>query len=299
MITLDLDLSYLSSHYHISTKSLEKYKNMGIQQIMEIEAAQGNTRAVDFLVEAMSDPEELAKVLQLVNPKNRFLILSHMNKEDLLKVIEMLDTEQLILGMSIFTKDSICELMLKMEPEALTKLVLKNMEPEKFIKMLPEEHLNDFLASDKLDRDILSKAMRGVDEEQLQKMMEKISGQSCYQDKDSILAQLDTLKDDDYKKAVFSMDIEGKQQLIGNVLRDKPELFEEFSPEAMVYPFTQMEKDDVLQAMLVLDPEDFMPMMEELPSEVLSLVATQVNPEDLAQLLSSEFSDILAQCALG
>ena len=299
MITLDLDMAYLSSHYHISSKTLDKYKNMGITQIMEIEAANGNVQAADFLAKAATDPSELVNVLQLVNPKNRYLILRNMNKEDLLKVISMLDTDQLILGMSIFSQETICELMLYMEPEALMKLVLENMDPEQFVKILPEEYLNEFLSSDKIDRDILAKSMQNVEDDQLQKMMERATGNPCYEDKETILKQMEQMEDDDYLKTVFCMEQEGKQQLITGVITNKPELFTEFSKEAMVYPFTQMEKSDILQAMQVLEPEDFMPMMEELPEEVLALVATQVNPEDFAKLLCSDFADVIAQCAAG
>ena len=87
MITLDLDLAYLSSYYHIGTNALDQYKNKSITQIMEIEAAKGNSKAAEFLLRAVSDPKELANVFQLINPKNRYLILRNMNKEDLCKVI--------------------------------------------------------------------------------------------------------------------------------------------------------------------------------------------------------------------
>ena len=301
MITLDLDLSYLSSYYHIGTNALEQYKssNKSIAEVMEIEAAKGNPKAAEFLMRAASDPKELARVFQLINPKNRYLILKNMNKEDLMKVMEKLDTDQLVLGLSIFTKDSICQMMMEMEPEALSKMVLENIGTEKFLKMLPEKFMDEFLSSDKLDRKTLGKALENVDEEQLQKMMENMTGQSCYDDKDSILKQMESLDDDHFRKAMFSFDTQGKQQLIANVVKEKPELFEEFSPEAMVYPFMQMEKEDILKCMQVLEPDDFMPMMENMPQEFMALIATQVDPEDFAQILCSDFSDIITQCAVG
>lgn len=296
MITLDLDLAYLSSYYHIGTNALEQYKNKSITQIMEIEAAKGNAKAAEFLLRAVSDPKELANVFQLINPKNRYLILRNMNKEDLCKVIEKLDTDQIVLGLSIFTQEALCQVMMLLEPETLATLVLKNMDADKFIKMLPEDYLNEFLASDKIDRNVMMKAMEDVDEEHLQKMIERMTGQPCYDDKDNILQKVGSLDDDEFLKTVFSMDIEGKQQLIENVLSIKPELFEEFSPEAMVFPFQKMQKEDVLKALTVLEPKDFMPMMEELPQEVLALIATQIKPEDFAQILCSDFADVIAQC---
>ena len=45
MITLDLNLSYLSKYYNISSSSLEMYRNKSIKEIMELEAEKGNPLA--------------------------------------------------------------------------------------------------------------------------------------------------------------------------------------------------------------------------------------------------------------
>lgn len=298
MITLDLDLSYLSSYYNIGTNDLAKYQSKSITQIMQIEAAKGNTAAAEFLLKAASDPEELANVFQLVNPKNRYLILMNMNEDDLMKVMENLETEQFILGLSIFTHDAICKLMMSLEPESLATVVLEKMDSDMFLKILPEKYLDEFISSDKIDRKMLMKAMEDIDEEQLQKMMEKVTGQSCYDDRDSILQKMGSMSDDDFMRAVYNFEPEGKQQLISNLLQEKPDLFEDFSAEAMVHPFTTMEKDDILKSLRVLEPQEFLPMMQELPQEVMALVATQVDPKVFAQILCTDFKDIIANCGI-
>ena len=299
MITLDIDLSYLSRYYNIATSSLEQYQNKSITQIMQIEAAKGNTAAAEFLLKVTSDPEELAKVFQLVNPKNRYLILMNMNEEDLMKVMEFLQTDEFILGLSIFTQEAIIKLMTYLEPESLATVVLEKMDVDKFLEAIPEEYLDEFLSSDKLDRKMMLKAMEDVDEEQLQKMMENVTGQACYDDKDAILQKMSGLDDDNFMRAVFSFEPEGKQQLISNLLQEKPDLFEEFSPEAMVHPFKTMQKEDVLKSLEVLEPKEFLPMMEELPQEIMALIATQIDPKVFAQLLCNDFKDIIASCGAG
>ena len=75
MITLDLDLSYLCANYNIAASSLALYKNKSITQIMQTEAEKGNQKAAQFLLKILSEPDELAKLFQLFNPKNRFLNL--------------------------------------------------------------------------------------------------------------------------------------------------------------------------------------------------------------------------------
>ncbi len=298
MITLDLDLSYLCANYNIAASSLSLYKNKSITQIMQTEAEKGNQKAAQFMLKVLSEPDELVKLFQLFNPKNRFLILINMNEDDLMKVMEYLQTDEFILGLSILNQKALVDLMMFLKPESLATVVLEKMDCNKFLKEIPEKFLDEFLESDKLDRNLIMKAMEDVDEEQLQKMMENWTGKSNYEESDSILERLSSLSDDDFMRAVFSFEPKGKQQLISNVIKEKPELFEEFSAEAMVHPFTTMKKEDILKSLKVLEPEEFLPMMNELPQEVMALVATQINPRIFSQVLIRDFASVITQCGI-
>ena len=298
MISLDIDLSYLSNFLNIGTQAIQRYRNNTITQIFEIEAAKGNTRAAEYLFKITSDPEELAKVFQLVNPKNRYLILKNMNEEDLMKVMENLETEQFILGLSMLNQEALVNLMMFLPPESLATVVLEKMDSNMFMNLIPEKFLDEFLSSDKIDRKLMMKAMEDIDEEQLQKMMENYTGQTCYDTSDTILQQMSQLSDDNFMRAVTSFEAEGKKQLISNLLLEKPDLFEEFSPEAMTHPFRTMEKEDILKSLAVLEPQEFLPMVEELPQEVMALIATQIDPRVFAQILTYDFKSVIQQCGI-
>ena len=298
MITLDLDLAYLSSRYHIGSNAMQQYRNMSVYQIMEAEAAKGNSAAAEFLAKVTSNPEELAKVLSLMDPKNRYLILMNMNEKDLMMVMGYLEPEQMILGLSMFTHDALIKLMQKLPPETLSIVVLNKMDANKFIKCLPEKYLDEFLQSDKIDQKMLMKALEDVDEEQLQKMMENYSGQPCYDDRDTILQKMGGMSDDNFMRAISSAEIEGKQQMISNLIKEKPDLFEEFSAEAMTHPFTTMEKDDILKSLTVLETEQMLPMVEDLPQDVMALIATQIDPKVFAEILCKDFASVIASCGI-
>ncbi len=298
MISLDIDLSYLSRYLNISTYSMQRYQNKSVTEIVEMEAQKGNTRAAEFLLRLTTNPEELSKVFQLINPKNRYLILKNMNKEDLMKVMENLETEQFVLGLSMLNQEALVKLMTYLPPESLAKVVLANMDVNKFVKVIPEEYLDEFLTSDKIDKNMIMKAMKDIDDEQLQKMMENYTGQPCYDEPDVILQKMSEMSDDDFMKAVSSFEPEGKQQLVVNLIKNKPDLFEEFSVDAMTHPFKSMQKEDILKSLTVLEPKEFMPMMEELPQEIMAIIATQIDPRVFAQILTSEFSDIIAECGI-
>ena len=298
MITLDIDLSYLSKYYNINSSSLEMYRNKSIKEIMQIEAENGNSRAAEFMMQITKDPRKLADLFQLVNPMNRFLILSNMNKDDLTDIIALLEPSQIILGLSIFNKDMLIGLMTELEPEALSKVVLNKMTIEKFLQSIPEKFMDEFLNSDKIDRNILKKGIENVDEYNLQKMMEKTTGQACYDDKDSILQKMTSMDDDEFKNTILNLEPEGKQELILGMLRQKPELFQEFSAEAMVFPFKTMEKEEILKSLIVLETQEMLPMLEDLPQEIMALIATQINPDVFAQVLVTDFKDIIAECGI-
>lgn len=300
MISLDLDLSYLSSQYHIAGSAIQQYQknNMSITQIMETEAAQGNAAAAEFLMKITTNPEELAKLFQLANPKNRYLILANMNEQDLMMVMQYLEPKELILGLSIFTQEALVDLMMLLPQETLATVVLSKMDSNQFLNSIPEKYMNEFFESDKIDRTMMMKAMENIDEEELQKMMEAYTGEACYEEGDSILKKMGKMNDDDFMKAVFSFEPEGKKQIISNLLLEKPDLFEEFSAEAMVHPFTTMPKEEILKSLTVLETEEMLPMVEELPQDVMALIATQIDPQMFSKILCSEFADIIAKCGI-
>lgn len=298
MIGLDLDLSYLTRHYQIGSNALELYKNMSITQIMETEAEKGNPAAAEFLIGITSNPEELNKLFQLIEPKNRFLILQNMNRDDLLNVMQFLDPKEMLLGLSIFNQDVLVELMKLLDPEVMATVVLEKMDPQKFMSLLPEDYLNEFLSSDKINRQMMMKSLEEIDEAQLQKMMEHYTGQSCYDNRDDILGQMSSMSDDNFMRCIYSAEPKGKQQMISGLIREKPELFEEFSPEAMTHPFKAMPKEEILKSMNVLETKDMMPMVEQLPQDIMALIATQISPEVFSQILCNDFKDVIAHCGM-
>ena len=298
MISLDLDLLYLNRYFNIGVDKLQQYRNKSITEIMEIEAESGNRAAADFLTQITSDPTKLVKAFQLINPKNRYLILINMNKDDLTKFIGMLEPEQLVLGLSIFTQEGLLKLMLELPTETLSKLVMKNMDTEKFLQIIPEDFLDEFLTSDKIDKDLIMKSLEEVDEAQMQKMMENMTGQPCYDDKKSIMKNLASMGDRKFMESILSFEREGKEQIIYGILNKRPDLMQEFNPEAIVFPFSKMEKGEILKALSELETKELMPMFEDLQQDVLALIATQIDPKVFAKVLSSEFIDVIAECGI-
>ena len=173
MIRLDIDLSYLTKNFEIGTQRLNQYGAKSIDEIMEAEAAQGNTKAADFQQDVIIDPKQLVKLFKLSNAKNRYAILSQMNSQDLEYIAQFLTPEDLQMGLMFFTKTKILNLIYDLPKNKICSIVFQAFSAEQFLKMIPEKELNKFFESDKLDKNKILDFVKTIPEEKLNKMVEK------------------------------------------------------------------------------------------------------------------------------
>ena len=124
MIQLNLDLNYLTQYFEITTQRLNEYSAKSIEEIMELEEQEGN-QAASLLSAAMQNPDKLAKLLQLVDPKNRYLIIRNLSENDLDKLLPYLEQEDLLWGLKYFRVDKIIEMLNKLPTEELMSVVLQ------------------------------------------------------------------------------------------------------------------------------------------------------------------------------
>ena len=74
----------------------------------------------------------------------------------------------------------------------------------------------------------------------------------------------------------------------------------EFENNVLVRPMINlMEKEDIIKTMTNLEPEFLIPMIEELPKDLIQVVATQIDPTDFSEILSREFPDLLMEMLAG
>ena len=50
-----------------------------------------------------------------------------------------------------------------------------------------------------------------------------------------------------------------------------------------------------MKTMPVLDPEFLVPMIEQLPPDLIQVVATQIDPQIFAELIVEEFPDLIME----
>ena len=173
MIRLDIDLSFLAKHFEIGTQRLNQYGTKSIDEIMEAEAAQGNTKAAEFDREVIEDPKKLVQLFKLSKAKNRYAILSNMNSKDLEYLAQFLEPEDLQMGLMFFTKTKILDLIYDLPKNKICSIIFQIFSPEQFLKIIPEKEINKFFESEKLDKNKILDFVKTLPEEKLNKMVEK------------------------------------------------------------------------------------------------------------------------------
>ena len=306
MIRLDIDLSYLTKNFQIGTQRVNEYSTKSIDEMMEAEAAQGNTQAASFQEDVLNDPKELFKLFKLQSARNRYAILSNMNSQDLEYLVQFLEPGDLLMGLMFFTKEKILNLIYDLPKDKICSILFNAFSPEQFLKMIPEKEINKFFDSDKLDKNQILDYVKTLPEDKLNKMMEKYlykeTGKvqdNLNMSKEQVVKFMDQLEPEKFKSALKCFEREEKMGLILELTQKDEKLFTEFSKYALTVPLAQLDKGEIVKNMNKLEPEDLTKMINELPDDILAVVVTQIDPLVFAELLCKNFQDVLSEIGIG
>ncbi len=302
MIVLDTDLNTLLSKLNISrTKMVEMYSMMSVDEIVEAEAAQGNQVAVQYAAELFTNVDTLVEIFKLADPNNKFLILYTMTADKLHKFLPLMEENDLTQGLFFFTQDKLLAMMKELPPEQLVKTVFEMFSEREVIKLMPNDELDKFLTSTEVDKDNILKHLQSIPPEYLAQIIEGITGKECENmDSFDMVKQIGNFNQLQYKDALTSMQPIQKQQLTFSLAHEHKELYQLFSPEAytnMIH--AQKQKPDMVKALDVIEPEEKIKMLKELPNDLLSIVITQIDARDFADTLINKFPEVLAEIIAG
>lgn len=297
MITLDTNLSLICSMINVSYKKItDEYSGMSVEEILEAEAAQGNTSAANLMNDIMNNPAKLVEIFGLNNLGNKYSILSNMSTNDLDKLLPLLNTEDLTVGLKYFDKEKLLKLISKLPKEELVKFMLEMFPPQKLIEYMPKEQIDNFLQSDDLDKGIVLKHLASLPPEVLAQMLENVTGQPVKDmDPNEMINTLSSLSPKKYKDALVSLPDNFKRALILKIVTEEPKLFQLFDTEGFIKIANRKDKPDLIKAAEVIDPKELIKMLKELPKELLAVVLTQMDPQDFAEVLIKDHKDIISQ----
>ncbi len=299
MIQLNTDTALLNKYFGISlSKIYTNYANKDFEEIMKIEAAEGNKKAEDY-EKILSDPKKILEIFNLTTVENKYVILQNMCEEDLDALLPLLNNEQLSMGLSFFTDEKLITMSKELPIEELVCMIFEKFQLTDVLKLMEDSAMKSFLQETKVERKYMQNYFESLNVAELQEIMQKSKGVS-YKDKDkkSIIEELENMENNEYKNFATSLDREATMNLICGVCEQEEDLLLLFKPDDLVEPMNLLMKSDKIKMMKGLEQEFLIPMIQELPVDLTQIVLTQIDPTDFAETLASDFTEILKSVVL-
>lgn len=297
MIVIDSDLTTLMLKLNISQAQLLQYGNMSVEDIVEAEAEKGNTQAVEYAAELFTNVEKLVKIFKLSDPNNKLEILNEMTAQQLYLFLPEMDEADLSEGLKYFTQDKLLSMLERIPPEQLVNTVFELFSKEEIIQHMPEEQLNQFLTSTDIEKNKVLEHMKEIPPEYIAQMIENVTGEEVKDmDQKKMLDQVADFNPLDFKNALISLQPIAKQQLTLGLGKEHTDLFQLFDARAYTNMInTYKQQPELVKAMAVIEEDEKIKMLKELPNDLLAIVITQIDAEDFADILINKCPDILAE----
>ena len=296
-IAIDTNIYALGKKLNITSERMMNYANKTVDEIIEAETAQGNTKAAEFAKQLESDPNTLIKTYQLDNPGNKYNIISQIPQQKMPDYLEFLEDDDLRLGLNFFSQEQLLKLMQDFAPiEEVVNSAMICFPLMDIIEMMPDKELNNFIVNKDLDPEFLKKNLEKMDPEVIAVMIEGATGSPVVEeDPKKLMAMLYGLDKDTYQEALVAMDPDAKREMLLNMQKQDPEVMQLFPAKAYTTMLSTLQKHDMMEGMAALQTESLLSMNGELPPELMAIVLTQIDPKDLAKIVIKEYPDLLTQ----
>ena len=297
-LVIDSNLEYLQNILHISRVTFEeKYANMSVEEIIEAEAASGNQQAVELAQELTTNTSLIMELFDLADTNNKYMILRELTAQQLQVFLPEMEESDMLQGLFYFSQDKLMNMLEELPSEQLVNTAFELFSKEEIVQLMPEEQLDKFLTSTDIDKNKILKHMQSIPEEYVAQVLEQITGEAA-EGLDSIelskkFGQLNPLE---YQEALMAFQPTQKQQLVLSLGKEHQEWFQLFDAEAYTKIMNrEKQQPEVVKAMSVIEPEYIQNMLTELPNDLLSLVITQMDTEQFAEILMDRFPEVIAE----
>ncbi len=300
-LVIDSNLAYLQKVLNISpVKYQQYYANMTIDEIIEAEASQGNQQAIKLAQELTTNANLIIELFDLADSNNKYAILRQLSDRDLHEFLPQMEKNDMLQGLFFFTEDKLLKMLEELPPEQLVKTVFEMFSKEQIVQLMPEEQLDKFLTSTDIDKNKILKHMQSIPAEYVAQVLEQVTGEAVENmDNIDLSKKFGELNPLEYKDALMAFQPTQKQQLVLSLGKEHNEWFQLFDPRAYTKIISrEKQQPEVVKAMGVIEPEHIQKMIEELPNDLLSIVITQIDTEKFANILMSNFPEVIADIIL-
>ncbi|MCK5177211.1 MAG: hypothetical protein KAQ92_05785 [Candidatus Aenigmarchaeota archaeon] len=319
MITLDTNLTNSSSSFHYLLLKLRRkygYSNTNINKYAEAQSAKGasqtngsekagkaeNANEVNNVqLREDFDFEQLIKDLKLNLPENRFAILMMIPSSELFEMLKLLGKDNLLNGLKFFTKEKLMTFVAHLPKKDLLKMLFSLFTDRKqLIDYLPIKELHKFLTSDKIEKGHFMKIFEMLPKQTLARINGHLTGKSCdNMSKRDLLDQINSFKKYQLVNSLKNLDEKTMRDFVLTLVESFPKLYNEFSHVALFNISEKFARTDLIDSMKVIDSEQIINMLSELPDKLLALTVSQIDPEIFSAILLNNYKDLLADFVFG
>ena len=297
-ISLNTDQYHLMDKLNITTSRMQDYTNRSVDEIIEAEAESGNAVAKDYGRKLFGSADELIETFQLADPANKYNILQKMSSEQREKVMELLDDEDMVIGLNFFTQEKLEQMLGKVSVAESASVALEAFSLSQIIAMMPEEAMESFFMSSEIPKEQVTAQLKNLPPDMLIQLAESISGEAADQsDASKLISQITALPDKQFKEVMSSLDPDIQRNVAFQMANEDKNVLLQFSSEAYNGMVSRLQKPDMVKSMVALNHDSLTRMTRQLPEDLFSVVATQVDTRQFAKLLIDRCPDLLEKFA--
>ena len=295
-IVIDANMIAFANRLNISSsRMVEDYGLKTIDEIIEAEAAQGNTQAVNYANEMYNSPEKLINIFRLTDVENKFVLLQAMDEQSRIEILPMLEEEDLVMGLYFFNKDKLLEMLQDVDIEEIVNVALDAFPVEDLINLIPEEELAKFFQSNELDKYVIANEFKNLPNEMMTLFLEGLTGMSYdkIEDPEGIINNIISLPEDKFKDFISEIDPDIQRQLVYQITKKNEEYFQLFDQNMYIDMLGTLMKNDMVPSMIKLEKESLVNMISILPDDLMSVVAAQIDTKEFTKYLMDGHLELL------
>ena len=287
-ITIDTNLTLLQNRLNITSERMMKYADKTVDEIIEAEKAQGNTKAAKFEKQLESDPNTLIKSYRLDEPGNKFNIISQIPQQKQPELLEMLEDDDLRLGLNFFSQEQLLKLVEEVAPiEEVVNAAMVCFPLPKIMEMMPDKELNNFIVNKDLDPEFLMKNLKKMEPEVLAAMIETATGAPVFEENpDKLIMMLQEMDKDMYQEALIAMNPDAKRLMVMNMYQKDEEVMQLFPAESYTKMLGSIEKNDMMPCVSAFQTETLINMNTvTIPTSVTTIKEAAFKSSGLTKII--------------
>ena len=294
-LVIDANMKLFAERMNItSSRMIQDYGLKTVDEIIEAEAAQGNSQAVKYAQEMYNSPAKLIKIFKLTDVENKFVLLHNMNSETREKILPMLDSEDLVMGLYFITQDKLLDMLQNVDIEELVNVVLGAFPLQDIVMMFKDEDLAQFFQHDELEKSDVINQLKLLPPEVMIKFVEGVTGQPSEETNPmELITSIENMPLDKYRDFMSAIDPDVQRQLTFQLTKEKPEYLQLFENKTYIDMLSTMMKPEMVKPMINLNKDSLVDMITELPDDLMSIVAAQIDTKKFAEFLLDGHTELL------